>query len=578
MFKMAAYFWTVLGLSLPSWGEASCYSGIESWNHLRCPAQYFAVESPNDRYWTTLFPDNPPFTYACLYLPSFDREFGFYLEGNELCWARAIGPCSMQMLSQFPIVDFQSKGVEKTSILLACLQFPVLGNLMEGWDCVAGNVAEDGPFAGRKGSFVPDLPQFREYRDCFASWAESVINPVLYGHLFVKRGRMALNPAVADELRKTWDGAVTRRTFAMGLYRQYVTRCDGNYCYFRGVSGDTAEDLCNGEGRMRPAMRFLAYGLIDMAMTDDLTPEGERWVMKQCAAIRKYAAEVGDEPPPMVSGEWVEGFSKRVWKRMDQEEAAATEREKGVRAAKAAIAGKAEEAEEKAPSPYAEEKYVRGFRERFLKPLGRNPLWKDLFPAGTEGKPGVCCFLPGRGLCGFYLDGSLMGRAESMSDHPRDVYDSWFFHRKPERELFPYEGIPDAEGDGEARVKREWLTVGKEIGCLMEGLLTGIARGELAAGKGSPAHDVANVEFCIVRGADGTERIMSAADADLGTVVELMDLLYTMDLLFTCDEDYLKGIFEKRAVLQGRTGEEGAREYPRESGLWSSRGGRTLWF
>ncbi|MFR4416867.1 MAG: hypothetical protein ACLT8E_05515 [Akkermansia sp.] len=39
-----------------------------------------------------------------------------------------------------------------------------------------------------------------------------------------------------------------------------------------------------------------------------------------------------------------------------------------------------------------------------------------------------------------------------------------------------------------------------------------------------------------MRGADGTERIMSAADADLGTVVELMDLLYAMDLLFTCDE------------------------------------------
>lgn len=88
-----------------------------------------------------------------------------------------------------------------------------------------------------------------------------------------------------------------------------------------------AEDLCRGEGRMRPAMRFLAWGLADMAMMDDLTPAGEQWVMKQCAAVRKYAAEAGDEPPPMVSSEWVEGFSKRVWKRMEQEEAA-REREK----------------------------------------------------------------------------------------------------------------------------------------------------------------------------------------------------------------------------------------------------------
>mgnify|MGYP003259552550 FL=1 len=237
-----------------------------------------------------------------------------------------------------------------------------------------------------------------------------------------------------------------------------------------------------------------------------------------------------------------------------------------------------EEPEEKAPSPYSGEKYVRGFRERFLKPLGTNPLWKDLFPAGTEGKPAVCCLLPGRGICGFYLDGPLMGRAESQSHHPWEVYDSWFFHRVPERVLFPYEGIPDAEGDCEARVKREWLIVGREIGGMMEGLLTGIARGELVSGKGRTAHHVDDTGFCIVRGADGTERIMSAADADLGTVVELMDLLYTMDLLFTCDEDYLKGIVEKRAVLQGRTPEEGAREYRRESGLWSSRGGRAWWF
>lgn len=575
MFKLAACFWTALALTLPSRAEDTCHSDVESWNTLRCPVQYFAVESQNSRYWTTLFPDNPPFAYACLYLPSFDREFGFYLDGNELCWARAIGPCSMQMLSQFPVADFRSPGMKQAAVLLTCLHFPVLGNLLEGWDCVADTVTEEDPFAGRKRNMVLNFLQFREYRELSAAWVEVVVNPVLYSRLFVKRGRTALNPAVAAELRKTWDEAVTRRTFPMDLYRQYETGCDGNYCYFRGESGAMAEDLCRGEGRMRPAMRFLAWGLADMAMMDDLTPAGEQWVMKQCAAVRKYAAEAGDEPPPMVSSEWVEGFSKRVWKRMEQEEEVAREREKSMRGEFAAAE---EEPEEKAPSPYSGEKYVRGFRERFLKPLGTNPLWKDLFPAGTEGKPAVCCLLPGRGICGFYLDGPLMGRAESRSHHPWEVYDSWFFHRVPERVLFPYEGIPDAEGDCEARVKREWLIVGREIGGMMEGLLTGIARGELVSGKGRTAHHVDDTGFCIVRGADGTERIMSAADADLGTVVELMDLLYTMDLLFTCDEDYLKGIVEKRAVLQGRTPEEGAREYRRESGLWSSRGGRAWWF
>lgn len=417
--------------------------------------------------------------------------------------------------------------MKQAAVLLTCLHFPVLGNLLEGWDCVADTVTEEDPFAGRKRNMVLNFLQFREYRELSAAWVEAVVNPVLYSRLFVKRGRTALNPAVAAELRKTWDEAVTRRTFPMDLYRQYVTGCDGNYCYFRGESGAMAEDLCRGEGRMRPAMRFLAWGLADMAMMDDLTPAGEQWVMKQCAAVRKYAAEAVTSRLPWcpVNG-WrdsVNGFGNEWSRRRPPGN--------GKKACAGSLQLRKRSRKKKQPSPYSGEKYVRGFRERFLKPLGTNPLWKDLFPAGTEGKPAVCCLLPGRGICGFYLDGPLMGRAESQSHHPWEVYDSWFFHRVPERELFPYEGIPDAEGDCEARVKREWLIVGREIGGMMEGLLTGIARGELVSGKGRTAHHVDDTGFCIVRGADGTERIMSAADADLGTVVELMDLLYTMDLL-----------------------------------------------
>ncbi len=62
---------------------------------------------------------------------------------------------------------------------------------------------------------------------------------------------------------------------------------------------------------------------------------------------------------------------------------------------------------------------------------------------------------------------------------------------------------------------------------MMEGLLTGIARGELDDGKERTAHHVDDTGFCTVRGADGTERLMSAADADLGTVVELMECAYS---------------------------------------------------
>lgn len=49
----------------------------ETYVVLRSPAQYFAAGYHDSYYWTVLFPDNPSFSYACIYLPSFNREFGF---------------------------------------------------------------------------------------------------------------------------------------------------------------------------------------------------------------------------------------------------------------------------------------------------------------------------------------------------------------------------------------------------------------------------------------------------------------------------------------------------------------------
>lgn len=160
-----------------------------------------------------------------------------------------------------------------------------------------------------------------------------------------------------------------------------------------------------------------------------------------------------------------------------------------------------------------------------------------------------------------------MGRAEAPDHTPLSIYDNWFVDRVPERELFPYEGIADAEGYVDPRVKREWVMVGEEASRLMGEMLTGIAKGKMAAGKGKKENDGNGISFCIIRGTDGTERVMDASDAELREVVELMELLYTVDLLFGPDEDYLQYVFKKRAVLQGRTAEEGAEEGSRESGI-----------
>lgn len=558
MFRIFACVWLTLAIPFFGLGEEP---EEETYLALRSPAQYFAAESHDSHYWTVLFPDDPPFSYACLYLPSFNREFGFYLEGNNLIWAQTIGPSSMQILSQAPIVDLQSQGADRCAVLLMCLQFPVLGNMLEGWDCMASGGEEEDIFStpsDRKG-LLPKLPQFGEWRMRATGWMESIINPFIYKHLYVKRGKITLKPALADALRKTWDEAVERKTFVMDMYRQLISGSDGDHIYFRGASGPVGEDLCEGEGMLRPAMRELAFGIVDMAMMEDFNPEREQWLMDQCSKIRRHAADLGEAPPPMVSESWVKEASLK--------EQAKEEKEK--------------EPEADSPAHRTKEEYVRGFRERFLKPLDWNPLWRDLFPNGTQGKPGAC-WVGSRGISGFYLDGTLMGRAETLINTPLDIYDEWFYNQVPERALFPYDGIREPVGYGEPRVRREWISVGRDLSRLLEETLTDIAKGKMAGGKGNnneveETNGMYFVPFCIVRGADGTERIMSSADADLKTVVELMELWYTVDILFIDDEDYLQYILKKRAVLQGKTARDGAAECPGASGIWNSLGNRYLW-
>ncbi|WP_448807235.1 hypothetical protein [Akkermansia sp.] len=558
MFRIFACVWLTLAIPFFGLGEEP---EEETYLALRSPAQYFAAESHDSHYWTVLFPDDPPFSYACLYLPSFNREFGFYLEGNNLIWAQTIGPSSMQILSQAPIVDLQSQGADRCAVLLMCLQFPVLGNMLEGWDCMASGGEEEDIFStpsDRKG-LLPKLPQFGEWRMRATGWMESIINPFIYKHLYVKRGKITLKPALADALRKTWDEAVERKTFVMDMYRQLISGSDGDHIYFRGASGPVGEDLCEGEGMLRPAMRELAFGIVDMAMMEDFNPEREQWLMDQCAKIRRHAADLGEAPPPMVSESWVKEASLK--------EQAKEEKEK--------------EPEADSPAHRTKEEYVRGFRERFLKPLDWNPLWRDLFPNGTQGKPGAC-WVGSRGISGFYLDGTLMGRAETLINTPLDIYDEWFYNQVPERALFPYDGIREPVGYGEPRVRWEWISVGRDLSRLLEETLTDIAKGKMAGGKGNnneveETNGMYFVPFCIVRGADGTERIMSSADADLKTVVELMELWYTVDILFIDDEDYLQYILKKRAVLQGKTARDGAAECPGASGIWNSLGNRYLW-
>ena len=75
MFKLLLCFWMTFSLvPFPSAADEEVEEGMT----LIYPAQYFACAwqeaywGDAGVYWEMLFPENPPFTYACIYLGSFD--------------------------------------------------------------------------------------------------------------------------------------------------------------------------------------------------------------------------------------------------------------------------------------------------------------------------------------------------------------------------------------------------------------------------------------------------------------------------------------------------------------------------
>lgn len=552
------------------------------------PEQYFACsweEAYCDGlarvYWEMLFPENPPFTYACIYLGSFDQEFGFYLDGDELHWAQSTGFQSMQMLSQKPVVDLQNMDVFRGVLLLVHLWAPVGGTLLDGWDWFVE--VNPGSLLGKE----------EERRYVFysgegvgrvAAFVESMVNPFVYSKWHVRRGRRTLGPALADSLRRTWDESVTKRTFSMRGYRDLVDVCDGNYCYFRGSSGPVAENLCHYSGKMRAAMMDVAHGLIDMMVMDDLNPEAEQWLMDQCARVRRNALELGDAPPPMASDEWTQRFAARFFDHPSEKQAA--KKEEGLKQQDPAVTEEekkdtealAQQEEKRDEEKEARERarFARGYQERFCHPLARNPLWNDLFPKGSEGKAGALWFGE-YGLTGFYLDGTTMVRASSRYMTPVVVYCNWFFDGTPERRLVPYEGAPEgalfwnAADDYSPRVKRERMDMGTGLSRLIVQALNHVASGENADGKADLDPD--SQDMIIIRGADGKNRLLTPQEKGFETVGKMLEYMYTAYQVGRV-KDSMGYIMQCDDTLQGNDPPPGG--YPRTEG-YGIHGSRYGW-
>lgn len=100
MFKLLLCFWmTFLLVPSPSAADGEAEEGMT----IIYPGQYFACAWEDAYwgdagvYWEMLFPENPPFTYACIYLGSFDQEFGFYLDGTLMVRASSLNLNPAQM-------------------------------------------------------------------------------------------------------------------------------------------------------------------------------------------------------------------------------------------------------------------------------------------------------------------------------------------------------------------------------------------------------------------------------------------------------------------------------------------------
>lgn len=541
MFKQLLWLWMAfLLVPSPSAADGEAEEGMS----LICPGQYFACTWEEAYwgdarvYWEMLFPENPPFTYACIYLGSFDQEFGFYLDGDELHWAQSAGFQSIQMLSQKPVVDLQTMDVFRGVQLLVHLWAPAGGTLLDGWDWL---VKINPGFLLGKGEEMRYVFRSEDGVGMMAAFVESVVNPFVYSRWYVGRGRRALSPALAESLRQTWDQAVTGRTCFMRVYRGLLQGTDGNYCYFRGASGPVGEDLCCTSGKMKASMMDLAHGLIDIMMMDDLNPEAERWLMEQCAMVRRNALELGDALPPMASDEWAQGFADRFFDNLEKKQAAANRKkeltDQGLvvpKEEKKDTEELAQQEEKKDERKEAVERarYAKGHRERFFHPLEKNPLWNDLFPKGSEGKAGALWFGE-KGLTGFYLDGTMMARASSLNLNPAQMYCNWFFEGTPERRLVPYEGEPlweDGAGlgwDYSPRVKRAWMDMGKDLSRLVIRVLNHAASGEIAAGKAEDDSDPDSLGMVIIRGTDGKTRILTPQEKGFETMEKLLECAYS---------------------------------------------------
>lgn len=369
----------------------STASGEEERMKLPYPDHYFAVDDTkyNDhpkRVWYILFPENPEFKYSFLYLPSFEKHVGFYIENNNLHWAictRGVGYEDYGNLINLNDIGTSSVWGDVLEYIFPYLEIEHSAKFHAE---IVGKKSP--PYIGLSVS----MPSPVLYYYCLVKLNLRLRNTIS-SWFYVKRGEVKLEAKIAEELRKTWDLAVAERTVKMDLYRQFLNGFDGNFSYYRGGYGDIGEDIWCGDSKMRRGMSELSFFLINRADNGSFNEEDLLFIRDKCKNIQKIVLDVSVDPPPMISDEWTSKFLNSYFRYRDRQDSKPVSETPSVEDNPENDAGNSSEVER----PNAEKMkqkidQIKEFHRRFLVPPDRNEVWKGFLPSSTP-EPGVPGFL-----------------------------------------------------------------------------------------------------------------------------------------------------------------------------------------
>lgn len=331
------------------------------------PDQYFAVDQTDykdeeEKIWHILFPAKPEFKYAFLYLPSFEKNLGFYIENDNLHWA--ISTHGLGYLDDLNILNLKEIGTSHLFINALQIVFPYLSRSV-----IMAN---------------PDI------YSSFLSAANSMFCNAICSCLYTERGQLKLDEKTAAELRKTWDLAVAERTLNMPVFRQYLATLDGNYSYYRGGYGAIGEDIWLGNSKIRRGMSELSFALIHMADKHSLSEDNLVFIRDKCQSVQKDALGMDDTLPSMVSTEWVNNFANSYHEYMDRQRGKPSVSDTLL--SQDSTPNDSDNSSEikgsKAETIKEETRKIKEILRGFLTPPENNEVWKGLLPSHTSGVPG----------------------------------------------------------------------------------------------------------------------------------------------------------------------------------------------